>query len=189
MANIAYIRVSTTEQNDGRQYAGLEKYGIDKWFEDKLSGKDRNRPQLEAMIDYVREGDTLYVLDFSRLARSTADLLSIVNELRDKGVTVVSDKENFDTSTPAGKMMMTMLAAIYEFERENLLQRQREGIAIAKEAKKYKGRKPVEIEDSIFKTNYERYMKREISKTELAKTLKISRPTLDKMIAEHTKNS
>ena len=125
MAHIAYVRVSTAEQNEARQIEALKKHGIDKWFTEKVSGKNMNRPQLEAMLDYVREGDTVYIHDFSRLARSTKDLLAIVEQLQDKNVHLVSNKENLDTSTPTGKLMLTMIAAINEFERENLLERQR----------------------------------------------------------------
>lgn len=187
MAKIAYIRVSTIEQNEARQKESLSKYGIDKWYLDKVSAKDTNRPQLQAMLDYAREGDTVYIHDFSRLARSTADLLQLVQQLQDKGIHLVSVKESIDTNTPTGRLMLTMIAAINQFERENLLERQREGIAIAKEQGKYKGRKQIIIED--FAEKYELYKNRQIrSKAELAKQLGISRPTLDKMITEADKN-
>jgi len=184
---VAYVRVSTVEQNEQRQVEALEKHGINKWFTEKVSAKDTNRPQLQNMLDYVREGDTVYIHDFSRLARSTKDLLEIVELLNGKGVHLVSNKENIDTSTPTGKLMLTMIGAIAEFERQNLLDRQAEGIAIAKREGKYKGRKAVSIDDDIFNAEYERYAKREISKSELAKVLNISRPTLDKMIKEKNK--
>lgn len=184
MANIAYVRVSTVEQNEARQVEALKKHNIDKWFTEKVSAKDTNRPQLQAMLDYVREGDTIYIHDFSRLARSTKDLLNIVEYLQEKKINLVSNKENLDSSTPTGKLMLTMIAAINEFERQNLLERQREGIAIAKENGKYKGRKAIEVEDKVFETEYQKYMAREITKTELAKRLNVSRPTLDKMIKE-----
>ena len=129
---IAYVRVSTVEQNEARQIEALKKYDVDKWFTEKVSAKDTNRPQLQAMIDFAREGDTIYIHDFSRLARSTADLLKLVEQLQAKGVHLVSNKENIDTSTPTGRLMLTMIGAINEFERCNLLERQREGIAIAK---------------------------------------------------------
>ena len=132
MSNIAYVRVSTLEQNESRQIEALEKFNIDKWFTEKVSGKDTNRPQLQLMIDYVREGDTVYIHDFSRLARNTKDLLEIIEKLNNKGVTLVSNKESIDTSTPQGKLMVTMIGAIYEFELSNLHDRQKEGIAIAK---------------------------------------------------------
>lgn len=115
MAHIAYVRVSTAEQNEARQIEALKKHNIDKWFTEKVSGKNMNRPQLEAMLDYVREGDTVYIHDFSRLARSTKDLLTIVEKLQNKKVHLVSNKENLDTSTPTGKLMLTMIAAINEF--------------------------------------------------------------------------
>ena len=187
MAKIAYIRVSTIEQNEARQKESLSKYGIDKWYLDKVSAKDTNRPQLQAMLDYAREGDTVYIHDFSRLARSTADLLQLVQQMQDKGIHLVSVKEAIDTNTPTGRLMLTMIAAINQFERENLLERQREGIAIAKEQGKYKGRKQIIIKD--FAEKYEMYKDRQIrSKAELAKQLGISRPPLDKMIAEADKN-
>lgn len=184
MAHIAYVRVSTAEQNEARQIEALKKHNIDKWFTEKVSGKNMNRPQLEAMLDYVREGDTVYIHDFSRLARSTKDLLTIVEKLQNKKVHLVSNKENLDTSTPTGKLMLTMIAAINEFERENLLERQREGIAIAKEQGKFKGGQVKRIEDKTFTEAYERYQRRELTKTQLAAELKISRPTLDKLIKD-----
>jgi len=182
---VAYVRVSTIEQNEARQIEALEKHGIEKWFVEKKSGKDTHRPELQNMLDYVREGDTIYVHDLSRLARSTKDLLEIVEILDSKKVSLVSNKENIDSATPTGKLMLTMIGAIAEFERTNLLERQKEGIAIAKKAGKYKGRKPIEIEDERFKNLYSDYMKREITKVELAKELHVSRPTLDRMIKEY----
>lgn len=180
---LAYIRVSTIDQNEQRQVEAMQKYNIEKWFIEKVSAKDTNRPKLQELLDFAREGDTIHIHDFSRLARSTKDLLDIVELLTSKGVILVSNKENIDTSTPTGKLMLTMIGAINEFERTNLLERQREGIAIAKREKKYKGRKAVTIPD--FEEHYKRYLKREINKSELAKELKISRPTLDKLIAEY----
>lgn len=183
---VAYVRVSTVEQNEARQIEALEKHGIEKWFTEKVSGKNTiDRPELQAMIEFVREGDTVYIHDFSRLARSTKDLLEIVEQLNNKGVHLVSNKENVDTSTATGKLMLTMIGAIAEFERQNMLDRQAEGIAIAKRNGAYKGRKAIEIDNDVFKAQYDRYTRREINKTELAKVLKVSRPTLDKMIKEY----
>ena len=183
MANVAYVRVSTVEQNEGRQLEALKKYNIDKWYQEKVSGKDTNRPQLQAMLEFAREDDTIYIHDFSRIARSTKDLLSIVEYLKEKKVNLVSNKENIDTSTPTGKLMLTMIGAINEFERMNILEKQREGIALAKKEHKYKGRKEIKIEG--FENHYQRYMRREVSKAQLAKELNISRPTLDKLIKEY----
>ena len=179
---IAYVRVSTIEQNEARQVEALEHFGIEKWFTEKISAKDTNRPRLKEMLDFAREGDTIYIHDFSRLARSTKDLLDIVELLNTKGIHLVSNKEHIDSSTPTGKLMLTMIAAINEFERANLLERQREGITIAKREGKYKGRKP--FKSDKFAELYERYQHRELNKSELARMLGISRPTLDRLIRE-----
>lgn len=178
---LAYIRVSSEEQNEQRQVEAMQKYGIEKWFIEKVSAKDTNRAKLKELLDFCREGDTIHIHDFSRLARSTKDLLDIVELLTAKGVTLISNKESIDTSTPTGKLMLTMIGAINEFERMNLLERQREGIAIAKREGKYKGGKTKQIVG--FDDAYARYTKRELSKSAMAKELGISRPTLDKLIA------
>ncbi len=182
--NIAYVRVSTVEQNEARQIEALQKYNIEKWFTEKVSGKDTNRPKLKEMLDFARENDTIYIHDFSRLARSTKDLLEIVEELNKKGITLISNKENLDTSTATGKLMLTMIAAINEFERQNLLERQKEGIAIAKREGKFKGGQVKRIDDNKFEEAYTKYLHREITKSQMAKDLGISRPTLDKLIKE-----
>ena len=181
---VAYVRVSTVEQNEARQLEALKKHGIEKWFTEKVSGKDTNRPQLQAMLDYVREGDTVFIHDFSRLARSTKDLLEIVETLNSKGVHLVSNKENIDTSTPTGKLMLTMIGAIAEFERQNLLERQKEGVAIAKAEGKYKGGQVKQIDDKRFEDLYQQYQNRQINKVQFAKELSISRPTLDKLLKD-----
>ena len=97
---VCYIRVSTIEQSEARQVEAMEGKGIEKYYIEKVSAKDTNRPKLQEMLDYVREGDIIYIHDFSRLARSTQDLLSIVETLNKKGVILKSNKENLDTSTP-----------------------------------------------------------------------------------------
>ena len=181
---IAYVRVSTVEQNEARQIEALKKHDIEKWFEEKVSGKDTNRPKLQELLDFVRAGDTVYIHDFSRLARNTKDLLDIVEELEKKEVSLVSNKENIDSSTPSGKLMLTMIGAIYEFERVNMLEKQREGIEIAKQEGNFKGGQVKKIDDSLFERAYDRYQKREINKKELAAALKISRPTLDKLLKD-----
>lgn len=181
---VAYIRVSTVMQNEARQVEALEKFNIEKWFIEKVSGKDTNRPKLQEMLEFVREGDTVYIHDFSRLARSTKDLLEIVETLNNKGVALISNKENLDTSTPTGKLMLTMIAAINEFERQNLLERQAEGIEIAKREGKFKGGQVKKINEELFARKYAEYKLRKITKSELAAALNISRPTLDKLLKE-----
>lgn len=181
--HIAYIRVSTIEQNEARQRAALESYDIDKWFIEKKSGKDTNRPKLQEMLEYLRDDDIVYVEEFSRLGRSAADLLNIVRQIEECGAKFVSIKEQFDTKTPAGKLQMTMLAAIAEFERDMILERQREGIAIAKRMGKYKGRKRIKVPD--IGDYYNRYMTRQASKTQIAEELGVSRNTLNRLFEEH----
>lgn len=180
---LGYVRVSTIEQNEGRQLETMKKYKVEKIFSEKVSAKNANRKKLQELLDFAREDDTIVVHDFSRLARSTKDLLEIVELLENKKVNIISSKENLDSNTPTGKLMLTMIAAINQFERENLLERQKEGIALAKKAGKYKGRKEVKIDN--FDNYYDRYLKREFTKTSLAKELNISRNTLDKLIKEH----
>ncbi len=170
---VAYIRVSTIEQNTESQRVILSKIKIDKVFEEKISGKNAKRPELQAMLEYVREGDTVYVKDLSRLARNTKDLLNIVEYLANKGVRLKSIKENIDTSTNFGKLMITFLAAIYEFERANLLERQRDGIAVAKMQGKYKGRKQV-ARPANFDEVYRKWQKREIKSSVAIRELNIS---------------
>ena len=153
MARIGYVRVSTQEQNTARQEVSLQE--CDKLFVEKVSGKDaEHRPQLKAMMEYVREGDTVIVSEYSRFARSTRDLLNLVDQLQKKGVAFVSLKENIDTSTPQGELMMTIFAGLAEFERKQMLQRQAEGIAVAKAEGKYTGRQPIKVDEEAFEREY-----------------------------------
>lgn len=181
--NVGYVRVSTAEQNEARQIQALEALGVEKIFTDKVSGKNTNRAKLAEMLNFVREGDTLYISEFSRLARSTKDLLAIVEQLSAKGVHVVSLKENFDTTTASGRMMLAVVAAIAQFEREIMLERQREGIEVAKKAGKYA--KPcIVVPDEHFEAAYQRYLNRELTKSGMCKQLGISRPTLNRILKE-----
>ena len=136
---IGYIRISTTDQNTARQELLMEQLGVDKVYIDRMSGKNTNRPELQKMMEYVRRGDTVVVESISRFARNTRDLLELVEKLTAKGVEFISKKEAIDTTTPTGKFMLTVFGAVAELEREYILQRQREGIAIAKANGVYKG--------------------------------------------------
>ena len=142
--NIGYIRVSTEEQNTLRQELLMESLGVDAIYIDRMSGKCADRPELKRMLQFVRHGDTVIVESISRFARNTKDLLELVEQLTAKGVEFVSKKESIDTTTPSGKFMMTIFGAVAELEREYILQRQREGIAIAKANGIYRGRKPIQ---------------------------------------------
>lgn len=176
MANVGYVRVSTVEQNEARQVEALKPHQIDKWFIDKCSGKDTNRPQYKAMLDYIREGDTVYVEDFSRLSRSVADLLNVLNDFDRRGIRMVSLKENTDTHTPTGKLFVTIVAAINEFERANILERQREGVELAKQRGVYKGRKRIE-KPANWQEVYARWKRREMTAKEAMKELDLRRNT------------
>ena len=140
---IGYIRISTEDQNTARQEVLMQQLGVDEVFIDKFSGKNTDRPELKRMMAYVRRGDTVVVESISRFARNTRDLLNLMEELSAKEVAFVSQKEAIDTSTPTGKFMLTVFGAVAELEREYILQRQREGIAVAKANGVYKGRKPI----------------------------------------------
>lgn len=180
---IAYIRVSSIEQNEERQLESMKPYNIDKLFIEKASAKDTKRPELQTMLGYVREEDTIYIKDFSRLARSTKDLLELVETLEKKKVKLVSLKENLDTNTPTGKLMLTLIGAIYEFERANLLERQKEGILLAKNKGKYKGRKKIITPENWLEV-YSRWIKREITGKAAMKELKLKPNTFYKMVSE-----
>lgn len=186
MANIAYIRVSTKEQNTGRQHEDFNARGIvlDKVFEEKLSGKNTDRPQLQSMLAYLREGDTLYVESFSRLARSTRDLLNIVNTLTEKGVSFISLKENVDTTTSQGKFMLTVFAGLYELERDNILERQREGIDLAlKEGRPY-GRPSATVSDT-FSEHYQQWKNGDLKAVDFMKLENIPKSTFYKLVKRY----
>lgn len=181
--NFAYIRVSTEEQNYESQLEAMKDLKFAKVFTEKRSAKDTNRPELQNMLDYVREGDTVYVKDFSRLARSTKDLLNIIDILENKKVKLISIKEKLDTSTPAGKLMVTMLGAIYEFERANLLERQKDGIAVAKKEGKYKGRKKIQKPDN-WQEVYSDWSCRKITAKKACELLKLKTNTFYNFVKE-----
>ena len=155
---VGYIRVSTEEQNTARQEVMMEELGVEKFFMEKITAKTQcGREQLEAMLQFVREGDEVVVESISRIARNTRDLLEIVERLEEKGVAFISRKESIDTKTPAGKFMLTVFGAMAQLEREYLLDRQREGIEIARQNGKYKGRKPIEVNEGKFVEVYARW--------------------------------
>lgn len=194
MARIGYIRVSTAEQHTERQETALA--DCDRVFIDHASGKTSDRPKLKEMLAYIRQGDTVIVESFSRLARSTPDLLHIVQVMTEKGVEVVSLKEQLDTNTPRGKLMLTLFAALAEFEREQMLERQREGIQAAKKADaarvaaglapvKYRGRKPVEIPPEEFEKQYNDWKAGKQTAVSAMKHLKISRTTFYNRVKEY----
>ena len=185
MSKIGYIIVSTKHQEAARQQEIMGDYQVDRIFSEKMSGANADRPQLKAMIDYVREGDTLYIESISRLGRSTKDLLNIIDTLTDKGVTLVSHKESIDTDTPSGKFMLTVFAALSQLEREQLKQRQREGIEIAKTQGKYTGRKPIEIDWTRFSQLYGEWKSKNITGRDFMRRMGLSANTFYRRVREY----
>ena len=185
MSKIGYIRVSTEHQETARQQEIMCDYQVDSIFSEKLSGAIADRPQLKAMLDYVREGDTLYVESISRLGRSTKDLLNIIDTLTDKGVTLISHKESIDTNTPTGKFVLTVFAALSQLEREQLKQRQREGIEIAKAQGKYTGRKPIPIDWERFGKLYGEWKAKQITGRDFMRRMDLSANTFYRRVREY----
>lgn len=181
---VFYARCSTVEQNEARQIQTAAEIGADKVFLDKASGKNIDRPELKKMMEFVREGDTLYCSDFSRLARNTRDLLSIVEQLQAKRVQFVSMKESIDTGTPQGRFMLTVFGAMAELERETILQRQKEGIAVAKAAGKYKGRQKQAIDTERFKAVCKQWRAGEITAVKAMELTQLKANTFYRRVKE-----
>lgn len=169
MAIIGYARVSTTGQSLEQQLTALA--DCEKVFQEKISGSKTDRPQLQAMLEFARSGDMLKVTKLDRLARNTKHLLEITDLLHAKGVTLQIQNLGIDTATPTGKLMLTMIGAIATFEREIMLERQAEGISLAKSKGIYKGRKPTAMAK---KESVLRLITEGEAKTQIAASLGIS---------------
>lgn len=173
---VGYVRVSSVDQNDARQLDGIT---LDKTFTDKASGKDTQRPQLKALLEYVREGDHVYVHSMDRLARSLSDLEGLVKGLTERGIAVTFTTQAMTFTgedSPMNTLMLQLLGAVGQFERGLILERQREGIAIAKAKGVYKGRKP--SLDADGKEKLRAMVAQGIPKAKVAEKLGISRTTL-----------
>lgn len=182
---VFYARCSTVEQNEARQIQTAREIDAGKIFLDKASGKNTDRPELKKMMEFVREGDTLYCSDFSRIARNTRDLLSIVEQLQVKHVQFISMKESVDTGTPQGRFMLTVFGAMAELERETILQRQKEGIAVAKAAGKYKGRQKSPIDVERFKGVCRRWRAGEITAVKAMELTQLKANTFYRRVKEY----
>lgn len=161
----------------------MKSLGVDKMYIDKISGKNTDRPALLEMLGFVREGDSVIVESISRFARNTKDLLELTEELNNKHVQFISQKEKIDTDTPAGKFMLTIFGAVAELEREYIRQRQREGIEIAKEQGKYRGRPEKQLDN--FGEVYVQWKQGEITAKSASKQLAVSRSTFYRKVAEY----
>ncbi len=180
---IGYIRISSADQNTARQEVLMQELGVEQVYIDRISGKDTGRPELKRMMSFVREGDVVIVESISRFARNTRDLLELVEKLTVKKVEFVSKKEAIDTTTPTGKFMLTVFGAVAELEREYILQRQREGIEIAKENGVYKGRKPIERPE--LNTVIKKWKKGEITAVEAMKRLDMKPSTFYRKVKKY----
>ena len=165
----------------------MQELGVEKVFLDKQSGKDTARPELKKMMEFVREGDVVIVESISRFARCTRDLLELVEQLSRKGVAFVSKKEALDTSTPSGRFVLTIFGTIAQLERESILQRQKEGIAIAKAQGKYTGRPPKTYPD--LGAVLEAWRRGEISVGQARKQLGVSKSTFYRLAANQKKEA
>ena len=183
---LGYIRVSTVEQNEERQTRALLERGVEKEnpYIDKKSGKNTDREQLNALLAFCRRGDVVVTESISRIARNTKDLLSIVEQLTSKGVEFVSIKECIDTASPQGKFMLTVFGAMAELERENILERQREGIAIAKEQGLYQGRQKMKIDRERFEAVVREWREDKITAVEAMKKLDVKPNTFYRRVKE-----
>lgn len=181
---IGYVRCSSTTQNPERQEVLMEQLGVDKVYIDMCSGKNMQRPQLQAMLDFMREGDTIIVESFSRLARSTKDLLEITDIMTAKGVEFISQKETIDTKTPAGRMLLTILASISQFERECIRERQQEGIELKKARGEYKGRVPIKVDDVKFEEQYKAWRAKIITAKKAMSNLGLKPNTFYRRVAK-----
>ena len=184
---IGYARVSTAEQHVERQKQILQELGAEKTFVDVCSGKNTDRPALREMLNFARDKDVIICESISRLARNTRDLLELTDKLAEQGVGFVSQKENIDTTTPTGKFILTVFGAIAELEREYILQRQAEGIAIAKANGVYKGRKPLDCPD--FDKVYKQVELGKISATEAFRQLNVSKSTYYRRLRERQRSA
>lgn len=182
---VGYIRVSTQEQNTIRQEVLMQELGAEQVFIDRMSGKNMDRPELKRLLTFVRTGDCVIVESISRFARNTRDLLELIDQLQKKEVSFVSKKEAIDTTTPTGKFMLTVFGAVAELEREYILQRQREGIAIAKVNGVYKGRKP--IQRAAFDAVVSQWLRGEMTAVEAQRRLELSPSTFYRKVRDYKK--
>ena len=184
---VGYVRVSTEEQNTIRQENLMKELGVEKIYIEKISGKSKDRPELIEMMAFVREGDTLIVESISRFARNTKDLLELVEQLKVKKVRFVSQKENIDTTTPSGEFMLTVFGAMAQLERDTILLRQAEGIAAAKAAGKYKGRKPIDVDESKLTDLYAAWKRGETTPKCMMKILNLKPATFWRKVKAYEK--
>lgn len=188
---VGYVRVSSKDQNEARQIKAMEEAGVEKIYQDKQSGKDFNRIEYQNMISGLREGDTLIIHSIDRLGRNYEEIIEqwriITKEIRAniivQDMPLLNTKQSKDlTGTLIADIVLQLLSYVAQKERENIRERQLEGIAIAKEQGKYKGGKEKQIDEDTFNENLKKYKAGEMSKIQFANSIRVSRPTLDKLL-------
>lgn len=181
---IGYVRVSTEGQNTIRQEILMKELDVEKVFIDKCSGKDTNRPKLNEMLGFIRDGDSVIVESISRFARNTKDLLELIEILNSKGVMFISKKEAIDTSTPTGKFMLTVFGAVAELERDYIKQRQREGIDCAIADGRQLGRPPIDYPEH-WSNVYNEWKKGNLKAVEAMKELELTKSTFYRLVKKY----
>lgn len=181
--HFGYIRVSTQEQNLGRQLEEMEKLNLDKVYQDKASGKNADRPQLQAMLSNLRSGDTVTVLSLDRLGRKCDGIREIAKKIIDSGSVLHCLEPQFTTGDMFGEFFLQVLGAISELERKQILERQRQGIALARQQGKYHGRRPKQLQD--FERVYQQWQSGAITSEQAGKLLSVSRATFYRRSREH----
>ena len=183
---VGYERVSTSGQSVLRQNEMRQEQNVEKVFTEKMSGKNLNRPELQKMLDFVREGDTVVIESISRLARSTRDFLNILADLERKHVTLISLKEQIDTGTPTGRFLVSIFAALAQLEREQILIRQKEGINAQKKAGIYTGGRPsVQVDQKLLKSVVSRWKMGELTAVQAMKELSVKKSTFYRLIKRY----
>lgn len=183
---IGYARVSTQDQNLERQIDALNAYGIDRLYQEKMTGTRQHRPELDAMLSRLEEGDTVVVESLSRLGRSTKDLLTLIDLFESKKVKLVSLKENIDTSTSTGRLLITVLSALSQFERDVIVERTNEGLAAAR-ARGRKGGRP-KVADTKIRQALKLYDTKQYSLKEIESLTGVKPSTLYRRLKDENKN-
>lgn len=179
---IGYINTIKSDSNGKNQKEILSKYGIEKWFVENLTSfLDSQNTEFKKLLDFAREGDTIYILDFNRIANSSNELSLIVDELTNRKIALISIKENIDSSTAVGVEKLKMIKELIDFEKENFKSKQDNDIDIKKNGRLI-GRQPIKIDKKLFEKTYSDYMNRKLTKIQFAELMQVTRPTLDKFI-------
>ena len=182
---VGYIRSSSISQNNEYQLKDLEKQNIEKYFIDKATGRNTDRKEFKQMLNFIREGDEVYIYDLSRLSRNLKEMLEIIDDFNNNNIRIISIKENIDSITPTGRLMLSMIGAVNEFIVTNQREKQLEGIKLAKEKGKYKGRKKIDYPKNWNET-IEKWKRRDITATQAMQITGLKKATFYRLLKEYT---